>query len=567
MDQLPQSTVLPTHPHRVAPRNPSHVRLLRALYTHNPFYLISAWLVFSGLRMSFNTHDSLFPTWSLTVSVAGYTLLLAASACVLIRLGNVWDDIRTLLLLVVLMFLGLAVTLDDLCAADPRSTALYCSLGLAFVVLVSEAMLRGLRLRLGWLFRVPYYLLLTLFFLYPISFQSLVFTPDSLTLQWRLFAFASLSGLAFLSLLPAVRSGAAYVQGNGSPWPWPWFPWTAFGFLAFGVCFRAYYLCYSFHFVSDTSSIFGCYFLAPFAAAISLLILEAALVSGKRTVAIAALAAPAVWIVLAAYGHRTDATYSQFLAEFSQQIGGSPLWLTLLAATGYFGLAALRGVRGAADLMAGTCALLAFVDPQSVDFSHWGTPQAWPLLVAGTWELALAIRRSDSRRWVAAAGALFGALAIMLGKSSLPPSLGMLPIHLYIITLLAIGACGRDLFARYVQEFTAGFLLVVVAFVAFKNTQMLRHFPLWVLTLYPLVMLAVALAYGRVVKNRRFFISGAGIAIIWTLTSGVREYDYLHQRLIGLNHIAAGIVFFLVALLISLIKAGVLKSKLREVDA
>ncbi len=45
---------------------------------------------------------------------------------------------------------------------------------------------------------VPAILILSLFFLYPISFQSLAFTPDSPELQWRLFAFAGLSGLAFL---------------------------------------------------------------------------------------------------------------------------------------------------------------------------------------------------------------------------------------------------------------------------------------------------------------------------------------------------------------------------------
>src|SRR5579864_1901838 len=84
-------------------------RLVRLLWTNNPFYLISAWLVFSGLRASFNTGGETFVTWALLGGLAAYTLLLAAAACVLIRLGRVWEDIRTLVLLVALMFLAISV--------------------------------------------------------------------------------------------------------------------------------------------------------------------------------------------------------------------------------------------------------------------------------------------------------------------------------------------------------------------------------------------------------------------------------------------------------------------------
>ena len=38
-------------------------RLVRALYTHNPFYVISADLVFIGLRMSFDPSAKAFDTW------------------------------------------------------------------------------------------------------------------------------------------------------------------------------------------------------------------------------------------------------------------------------------------------------------------------------------------------------------------------------------------------------------------------------------------------------------------------------------------------------------------------
>ena len=45
--------------------------------TANPFYAISAVLVFVGLRISFNTQATIFPSWALLAGLAGYTLLLA----------------------------------------------------------------------------------------------------------------------------------------------------------------------------------------------------------------------------------------------------------------------------------------------------------------------------------------------------------------------------------------------------------------------------------------------------------------------------------------------------------
>src|SRR5690348_9389833 len=64
--------------------------LIRVLYTSNPFYVLSADLVFVGLRMSFGSGGPAAESWALTGSFAAYTLLLAATACVLIRLGRLW---------------------------------------------------------------------------------------------------------------------------------------------------------------------------------------------------------------------------------------------------------------------------------------------------------------------------------------------------------------------------------------------------------------------------------------------------------------------------------------------
>ncbi len=246
--------------------------LLRRLYTSNPFYVLSADLVFIGLRSSFDSSGRTPETWVLMLSLLGYTLLLATTGCFLIRYGKVWDDVRTILLLVVAMFLAISVTFDETLAADPDFGRLYYLGGLIFAVVVSEGVLRSIGLRLPALFRVPYYLILSVFFLYPLALVPFLNAPESARLQWLLFGFATAAGLAFLSLIPAVRQGPEYVVGNGSPWRYPLYPWVLFGLLAMAVCGRAYYLCISLHFIDRSFSIFGPYFLVPFLFALDVLL-------------------------------------------------------------------------------------------------------------------------------------------------------------------------------------------------------------------------------------------------------------------------------------------------------
>src|SRR5947209_12594153 len=139
--------------------------LIRWVCTRNPFYVLSALLVCLGLWVSFGSQAEASQTWALLSGMTGYTLLLAVTACLLVRFVGVWDDVRTVLLLVVLLFLATSVTLDEVLARSPtRGIAGYLC-GLLFAVTVSEGILRGVRLTLPPLFRVPYYLILALFFL------------------------------------------------------------------------------------------------------------------------------------------------------------------------------------------------------------------------------------------------------------------------------------------------------------------------------------------------------------------------------------------------------------------
>src|SRR6516162_4062399 len=222
------------------PPNRTGRGLIRWVCTNNPFYVLSAGLFLAGLWISFGAQSEEVQTWALMSGLAGYTLLLAVTAFLLVRFGKVWDDMRTVLLLVVLMFLATSVTFDEVLVFHPeRGFACYLG-GLLFALLVSEGLLRGIRLALPLCFRVPYYLILALFFLYPLALRPLLADPRSEELMWGLFGFSPVAGLLFLTLLPAIRLGPDCVRDNGSPWRWPLYPWVLFGLLGFAVPARAF---------------------------------------------------------------------------------------------------------------------------------------------------------------------------------------------------------------------------------------------------------------------------------------------------------------------------------------
>src|ERR1700733_5177266 len=95
-----------------APVRPS---LVKYLYTHNPFYAISAVLMLYSLRTAYNTlQGGTNNCWLMTGVLAGYTLVLAAIGVLIVRWGKVWEDARSILLLLLVLFLAVSISADDL---------------------------------------------------------------------------------------------------------------------------------------------------------------------------------------------------------------------------------------------------------------------------------------------------------------------------------------------------------------------------------------------------------------------------------------------------------------------
>ena len=526
--------------------------LLRWIRTNNPFYVLSAGLFLIGLRLSFGA-QALEEVWALMLGMAGYTLLLALTGCLLVRFGNVWDDVRTVLLLVVLMFLATSVTFDEVLVMNPSQGHACYLLGLLFAVAVSEGLLRGIRLELPALFRVPYYLILTLFFLYPLALSRLVGEPRSEALMWSLFGFSSTAGLVFLTLLPAIRRGADYVRANGSPWRWPLYPWVLFGLLACAVPARAFLLCWSLHlpgFTDYQGLIFGPYFLVPFGFAVAVLLLEIGLASSHRGVLRVALLLPLGLAVLATIGHRPEAIYHEFLGMFTARLGGTPLYLTLLASIGFYAYAALRQVPWASEALTAALASLAVVGPETLNLGERMTAQPVPLLAAAVLQLALWLWHRAAWRCLLGCGCLTTGAALVFG--------GEVAFHLGLLAVLILGAAYDDALGRLLRVVGAALVLTAGLAVLLEQYDPVESLPSWLTAAYPLAMAALLAGYGLRLGHRPSLAAAALLLTGWLIASGCWSYRSLRQMIVGLEYLLLSLAVFALAVLISLGKSGVL---------
>ena len=555
----PSSVHTGSAPPAVQIRTAGPQRALRWLCTSNPFYVISAGLFLAGLRLSFGDPGQADNAWALIAWLAGYILLLAGTAFLLVRFGNVWDDVRTVLLLIVLMFLATSVTFDEVLVFTPDQ-GLVCNLiGLLFAVVVSEGLLRGTGLRLPALFRMPYYLILALFFLYPLLLAPLVHQPRSDVLMWSLFGFAPAAGLVFLTLIPAIRRGRDVVRANGSPWPWPLYPWTLFGMLALAVPARAFLLCWSLHLVEGgprDQVIFGPYFLVPFGLALGVLFIEFGLQARSGGLLKFALLVPAALTILATVGHRSDPIYEQFLARFISRLGGTPFYLTVLASLVFYGYAILRRVPLAAEALTAALAALAFVGPRTLNFDQLIFPQAWPLLALAILQLTLGIWRRSSGHCLL--GGLVGvaALALFPGQPALANFRVPILFHVGLIIVLLVGAAFDDPLGRFLRGLGALLVLIGCLVAIFVPLPLPADLPSWSVWVYPPAMGLMLAGYGLLLRHAGSVAVAGLILLSWLIGAGVLGYRYLRHLLVGLDYIALSIAMLVLGILMSLVKSG-----------
>ncbi|MEW4530830.1 hypothetical protein [Maioricimonas sp. JC845] len=439
--------------------------LLIALYNHNPFYVISVLLMLYAVRSAYGELEVGTINTGLMMGVlAGYTSLLAAIAVLIIRKGKVWEDARSIIVLLLLLFLAVSVTADDLFVRTESALngALILLCGYIFSAVVMESVNFAAGIRLGIAYRIPYHLMFALLYLAPWWCSPELHPRTAPQLEWTIFLFPVVAAGLMLTLLPAARFGPAYANANGTPWRWPLFPWVGFGMLFFAVGMRTFALAMTFgqtgpiwiHLKSGGRAIafdtmWGPYFLIPPVFAVLMLLLEGSLSTRNRRLT-SHLLRWAPGLLLLALPYSSGPVFRGFLDRVTEQIG-APLWLSVLLLLGYYAYATLRRVPGAGASALATTLLLAVVGPQTTSLRTLTPVEPWPLFAVGTILAIAAVRKRSSFVATLAAVLLTSGLWHVLPETLQTRFRFSISYHLLWLSVIVLGLLARDRFAQILR--------------------------------------------------------------------------------------------------------------------
>ena len=363
--------------------------LARLLYTQNPFYLISCGFILYGLQVAAAAMGDQFIRASfLTSSLGIYTALMAITAIAVIRLGKIWDDARTILLVIVIGQIAYSITVDELCTGNARQAALFLLAGALGSVVLTEIVLRVCQIRFPFWYRVPYYAVGAVFYAAPLvagHFRA----EDSPWSNWSALFFSMAVGGALLLLIPAVRRGKTLAENNGTPWNWPLFPMSLFFILAVLAGLRSHAIWMSFGSLRGSVS-FEMLLLMPLLLAGMVLLVEWALAREKREGAeVLVWLSPGLLICGTSSFARWPKSFDIGLSEY----GGSTMTVALMMLIAFYVYTVVRGVVTARSLIAIAFFAIAVLGREPVvlrelGFEKWMMGSRW--LCRLLWDLSVA---------------------------------------------------------------------------------------------------------------------------------------------------------------------------------
>ena len=551
--------------------------VLSLIYFHNPFYLISATLFVYGLKLLFRQGNSsvLFEQgtvaymqpWGLLASFAGVTVLMGVTAVLIVRCGKVWEDARSLVLIVLLMLLAIAVSMDELInvvAARSDAVQQLCvlfGLGSSFAVITTVGLIKGLQIRLPLGYTLPLIGFLLLFFLWPALLVPQVTGFSGDTTQKLICLFPVVAAGLTMTLIPAIRQGRERVEENGTPWGWPLVPWSPFLFIGMAVCFRSYTLTMSYDPVVSGhywDTIFNIYQLVPLALAIAFVLLEIGITERRKGLQIfVSLSAPL--LIIAAWPGATPWSHLPACLTFADMVCSdlaSPVVITLAGLAALYGYAAVRGVRMAEAAFWITSLVACAADPHTFGYLSWsleGGIQNTVLVAAMiATQLVVGLRqRSSIRMAIAGAGTIWG-IGIPAAWTVSDNWSTLAQLNASFLLYLTIAFCARDTTARLLRQTGAFALTFTMATAVWLLPEMWHH------TVYFVAMTLLALALYIITGNSAYRFSvliHLGSAAALGLVLGIRTF--LNARLPeGVRPVILAGISFLVAVAISILKSG-----------
>lgn len=541
----------------MSPASPPAAPLWRWLYTQNPFYLIGTLLILFGLQQCLGSDERVATSGLLPALLAGYALLLAGIAVVVIRGGQLWDDARTILLVIVLLFFMLSASLDFMLVESVGTGTLVAAAALGFALALSEGLLRVLRIHLASQYRGPFYLMLGMLFLFPIVPAWLRAQGLGATQPWATLAFPALVGMTLLTLVPAAQTRRRQEPASGTPWNWPFYPWSLFVFLTIGAGLRAWWLTISFEPLHGTHSYFQPYFLLPLFLAWAALLVEIGKARHSLPTVATGMLLPLAGLACCLTSPPDISKEAAFLAQLAGAVG-SPLQIAVVGMLLFYLWAWQRKVAAAEGFLLGLGLLASVVRSDTFDLASLTRPQPLPLACVAAALLLLSVRKKSTWRAIAAGGmALAGARYAGIGVLG-EETLRFWQWHAPLLGLMTLSTLFRDELAQGLRELSwrAAPVLALTAAVIYPWAVPGATPP--VLAGYLALLLLVSISLWQRQKE-----VGPLVAALSTGGSNVLLYSgllyvLLQQSLLakGLPYLAGGLLAVGAALGISLLKMG-----------
>jgi hypothetical protein len=211
------------------------------------------------------------------------------------------------------------------------------------------------------------------------------------------------------------------------------------------------------------------------------------------------------------------------------------------------------------DALTGAILALTVVDRHVLENGVGGLPRPIPLIVVSTLLLGLGVwRRGSWRCLFGALGLIAGLTIATAGDPQFAPFRWLLAYHLVLLSMLLIGASFDDELGRGLRSVAPVLATLIAVAVLLLPIRPPGNLPLWVLTLYPLVMAITLAAYGFWLWHPLTLVMSATLLGAWLMSIGWAAYRYCRQFVVGLDFIFLGLLVFPVAFAISLGKSGVL---------
>ncbi|MDV6028847.1 MAG: hypothetical protein F9B45_01790 [Phycisphaera sp. RhM] len=528
---------------------PPQTSFARFLYNQNPFYLISCLLVIYGCQsLAISGGSLLDKSISMAGGIAAYTLLMAVVCVGVVRVAKVWDDARSIFLVVVISLVAVTTGFDELCIGDQSTAVVFACAAAALVLMVTEGTLWLCRIRLSLWYRTAFYAHYAVLIGFPLLLGRAVATRNDPLANWGSVLFSVAIGASILLLIPAIRRGPDSARDNGTPWSWPLYPISAFVILLVLAGIRSHAIWMSFGFYGIAGK-FEPFLLLPILAAVIVLIAEAGL--GLRNQALQGLAMISASGLLLCASTRNGVTWLPIQSDLGFLFGTS-LTVALGVIFLVYAWMTLRGVQYAVFGMPTTLLVTGLAAPlpeigQRVGLASWMFPAAACVIL-----LIMTLRMASADwLWAALAGVAATTIAMVgdaygyqidgLIAATAFATLAMLTIGAVFTTQLAV-------FLRYLAAGVMSFAAMVIVFRSLQNPQDMM--------LYAGGAIAVvSLAYGMFIRRRGWLAVAALQAVLFCGTFSYQGHR--SGKLRRLNWpIASGLMCLCVGVAITTGKTG-----------